>query len=299
MEAELKVMKRRQLTELEVEVVKEMRVETKLGLVAALRRSPGPLQVAEGDAELEAGIQGEMIRWTYKCAMGRFKMLAAAAHAFFCEGTARRPSCIDFNPSFDTLDSVSGFGSSEITFATAIDLFRFLGITNRDDIKRLLSFAYEATGGRHLRVLGAMQDGWSDKNPTLGLFIEHSAARDINWLLAMDVEKAADAKNVFFQNASWDSDNCCFTCEPAMQKSGTGYKDISFTECSCFKVRWETEPPKSQRTVAHMTVDTECVRRGTKVVELPFYRLDPTLASLFSEACDDEALHSIIHGNFM
>lgn len=82
LEAELAVVKRRQLTELELEVVKEIRVETKLGVIAGLRRSPGPLVVREGGREVEAIIQGDKIRWTYKCAMGRFKMLASAVHAF-------------------------------------------------------------------------------------------------------------------------------------------------------------------------------------------------------------------------
>ena len=46
-EAELKVMKLRQLTELELEVVKAICVETKLGPICFLRRSPGPLQQSE------------------------------------------------------------------------------------------------------------------------------------------------------------------------------------------------------------------------------------------------------------
>ena len=80
MEAELTVIKRRQLNELELEVVKEIRVETKLALIMALRRCPGLLVVEDGGREVEAIMKGEKIRWTYKCAMGRFKMLATAVY---------------------------------------------------------------------------------------------------------------------------------------------------------------------------------------------------------------------------
>ena len=244
MEAELRVMKRRQLTELELEVVKEIRVETKFGLIAALRRSHGPLHVREGGQELESVIQAGTIRWTYKCAMGRFKTLAAAAHAFFCEGTNQRPSSIEFNLSFQILDNVSGFGSSEITFRTGMDLLRFLGIATTADMKKLVTYSYEATGGLHLRVLGAMQDGWRNGDPTLAMFVGHSCMRDSTRLAVANNDGAGDADNVFFSNANWDSSNSCFSSEASLQRSPTGYKNTCSTEFSCFKIRWETDPPR-------------------------------------------------------
>ena len=293
-EAELKVLKTRQLTDLELEVVKEIRVETKLGLVAALRRSHGPLHVRQGASEVESAIQGGVIRWSYTCAMGRFKMLAAAAHAYFCEGSNQRPSSVDFHPSFEVLNSVCGFGESEITFRTAMDLLRFLGIASTIDMGKLISFSYDATGGRHLRVLGAMQDGWEDGDPTLAMFIGHSCVRDSAWLAVSDDSKTVDAENVFFSNATWDSSNSCFSSEATLKSSATGYKYIAPAECSLFKIRWETDPPKPQRTVGHVSVDTEGVRRGKMVVELPYYLLSPYLTTVFKELCDDDHLNSII-----
>ena len=293
-EAAVKVMNRRQFIGLEVAVVKEIRVETKLGLIAALRRSPGPLHVTDGGPQLEAVIEGGTMRWSYKCAMGRYKMLAAAAHVFFCEGANKRPSAVQFNPSFDTLDGVSGFGSSEITFATAMDMFRFLGISSAADMKRLMTYAYEATGGRHLRVLGGMQDGWRGDVPTLAMFVGHSCVRDSEWLHVADVDEGVAAENLFFANASWDSDNSCFAADATLQKSATGYKEIASVDCSCFKLRWETEPPKVQRTVGHISIDTEGVRKGTMVVEMPYYRLAPYLASVFNALCSDDTLENII-----
>ena len=293
-EAELKVLKNRQLTELELEVVKEIRVETKLGLVAALRRSHGPLHVREGASDVESAIQGGVIRWSYTCAMGRFKMLAAAAHGYFCEGTNQRPSSIDFHPSFEVLNSISGFCASEITFRTAMDLLRFLGIASTIDMGKLISFSYDAAGGRHLRVLGAMQDGWENGDPTLAMFIGHSCVRDSTWLPVADESKAVDAENVFFSNATWDSANSCFSSEATLKSSATGYKDIAPAECSLFKIRWETDPPRPQRTVGHVSVDTEGVRRGKMVVELPYYLLSPYLTTVFRELCNDEQLYSIL-----
>ena len=79
-----------------------------------------------------------------------------------------------------------------------------------------------------------------------------------------------------------------------MQISPTGYKNIASTECSCFKIRWETDPPSIQRTVNHVSVDTEGVRRGTIVVELPYYVLSPSLASDFNIICTSETLEGII-----
>ena len=84
-----------------------------------------------------------------------------------------------------------------------------------------------------------------------------------------------------------------------MQKSVTGYKDIASNECSCFKIRWETEPPKMQRTVGHVSVDTEGVRRGTMVVEMPYYVLAPSLAAVFSEMCDEDRIRDIVRNTLL
>lgn len=294
MEAEFRVLKRKQFTELEVDIVKEIRVETKLGLIDVLRRAPGGLHVTEGGSELEAVIQGGIIKWSYKCCMGRYKLLAAAVHEFFCEGMNKKPSAVKFSPSFERLQSVCGFGTSEISFATAMDLMRFLGITNTDDIDKMVKFPYDAAGGRHLRVLGALQDGTSDECATLAMFVGHSAVRDSfflppTWLGAKtNPTNEGHANNVFFSNATWDSDNSCFAAQPSLGRSSTGFNEIASTECSSFKIHWEIVPPKLQRTVSHMTVDTEGVRRGTLVVEMPFYRLAPYLASLFSKVWEEQ-----------
>lgn len=299
-EAELVVLKRNQLTDLELEVVNEVRVETKLGVIDALRRSPGALHVTQGGPDLEAVIQGGTVRWSCKCAMGRFKLFAAAVHAFFCEGSSMRPSAVTFTPPYDRLRDVSGFGVSEINFATAMDLMRFLGICCIDDMKKLVTFGYEASGGRHLRVLGALQDGWTDEVPTLAMFVGSSCVRDSSLLTPSwlpdrtNPSKAGHADNLFFANATWDSNNSCFAGEPSLQTSATGFNEVTSSECSTFKIRWDMEPPKFQRTLSNLAVDAEGVRRGTMVVELPFYRLAPYLASLFNELCDEDRLVSII-----
>lgn len=301
MEAELTVLRRGQFTQLEVDIVKEVRVETKLGVIDALRRSPGPLHVTDGGQELEAVIQGGTIRWSYKCSMERYKLLAAAVYDFFCDGINKKPSAVNFSPSFDKLDRVCGFGSSEITFATAMDLLRFLGVTNTDDMIKLVNFAYDATGGKHLRVLGSLQDGWEAELPTLSMFVGHSSARDSAFLPPTWFDEQVNptnkghADNVFFANASWDSDNSCFAAQPTLRRTCTGYNEVASTECTCFKMKWESEPPKRQRTVSHMTVDSEGVRRGTLVVEMPFYRLAPHLASVFTELWEEDKLRPVTH----
>ena len=228
---------------------------------------------------------------------GPFQDAGERGACFFCEGRNRRLSSIEFNPSYETLDSVSGFGCSEITFRSAMDLLGFLGITSTADMEKLVSFPYDATGGRHLRVLGTMQDGSKDGDPTLSMFVGHSCVRDAAWLDVADTESAGHAGNIFFSDATWDSGNSFFSSKPAWRTSPTGYKDIASRECSSFKIRWETDPPKMQRTLGHVSVDTEGVRRGTMVVELPYYVLSPYFAAEFSALCNAGHLESIIANN--
>ena len=161
-------------------------------------------------------------------------------------------------------------------------------------MKKLITYSYEVAGGCHLRLLGAMQDGWRDGDPTLAVFIAQSCVRDSAWLASADAEKAVHADNVLFSNANWDSTNSCFSSEPTLEKSPTGYKDIASAECSCFKIRWEMEPPRTQRTVGNVSVDTEGVRRGTMVVELPYYVLAPSLATPFTDVCSSARMDYII-----
>lgn len=334
-EAELRVLRRRQITDFELRVLNEIRVDTKLGVIAALQRKITLLQIADDAPPHEAVLQPGCLQWSYNVMMDRFQLLLVAIHKHFHlnPGTAS-PLSVTFSPSFQLMDTETGFSSANVHFRSVIDFFSFLGVRNTSTIAKLMWTPFEARGASHLRVLGGVQTDKTGDTQSLNMTIGYSCLEEA-------VSHGSDAENVpepaklpcreahavhnlphtselintaartstippahrdsgvtacsfRIQNASWDSENGRFANDPQLVKIKSGLHAAHSCGDASFSIRWTSETPRTQRQLHPDAVDREGVRRGTMVVQLPYYIVGPQLSSQLSEACELEKLHSII-----
>ena len=313
-EAELRVMRRRNLTELELKVLREVRVDAKLGVISALQRKLTHIQAGEDAPQHEAVLQPGCLKWSYNVAMDRFQLFVVAVHKHFCHSPSiASPRSVIFYPAFELLDSEEGFSRVEIHFKSVMELFAFLGIRTTSTITKLMWTPYEARGANHLRVLGGVQTECSIDKQSLNLTVGYSCTEqavdtagssarvhaDSDAGAAAAAGSARETDNPMapcfrIENASWDNENGRFANEPQLVQVKSGFRCTQDYGEASFSVTWTSETPRTQRLLDPDAVDREGVRRGTMVVQLPYYIVGPELTSQLKAGCDRTTLQDII-----
>ena len=331
----MRVLRRRQMTDFEVKMLKEMRVDTKLGVISALQRKLKDIQVADNAPPHEAVFQPGCLRWSYNVVMDRFQLLVLAIHKHFCVNPAiTGHRAVTFSPSFELLDSDTGFSSAQIHFRSVMDFLSFFGIRSTSTIANLIWTPYDARGGKYLRLLGGVHTDCTGNTQSLNMTVGYSCTeeavpheraaaegpdfaattRDIAHadLNAPDnsartddgagayprpstrTASAALAYSFRIEDVAWDSENGRFANQPLLVQINSGFRAGHNCGDASFCVTWKSEAPRTQRQLDPDAVDREGVRRGTMVVQLPYYIVGPQLASQLLEACDTAKLESII-----
>ena len=313
-EAELRVMRRRNLTDFEQKVLREVRVDTKLGVISALQRKLTHIQAREDAPPHEAVLQPGCLKWSYNVAMDRFQLFVSAVHRHFCETPSiASPLSVMFSPAFQLLESEEGFSRVEIHFKSVMELFAFLGIRTRSTVTKLIWTPYEARGANHLRVLGGVQTEHTNDMHSLNLSVGYScteqavdtagiasrvqADSDAGAAGAVASAQATDYARAHcfrIENASWDTENGRFANEPQLVQLKSGFRSAQEYGDASFNVTWTSETPRTQRLLDPDAVDREGVRRGTMVVQLPYYIVGPELTSQLTAACDRTTLDDIM-----
>lgn len=303
-----------------VSLSNEIRVETKLGVIAALRRSMSQGLASREDGPDHDGVMQEgTVRWRYRCTMERFKTFVTAVHDRFRRNADRNHSDdgkdvpVHFIPKYDRLNDDAGFGTAEVRFRTAVQLFGFLGQMKESDLMGIIWQKHST--GSHLRVIGTLQnckrDGADDtdeaddqenddRGTLLRVFLGHSSTSSVNdsagFVAGNTSEEAPGeyAACIEFDDKHWDADNNCFASSAMIQKRETACDMHSNTEGSWYRIKWQVEGVRSQRTYGDVTLDREGVRLGTMVVEIPFVVFGQELVRDISELCTPEDLLAVI-----
>ena len=114
----------------------------------------------------------------------------------------------------------------------------------------------------------------------------------------LQMGKSFDEGMAFELNDStWDTDNECFVSCPTMVTTKTGYSGAAPAESTCFKITWEADKPKVQRTFHHVSVDNEGMQLGTMTVHVPYFTAGPQLANQLHALCLDDDLRDVIVGS--
>ena len=314
LEADLKSMQRSRLSTIEDDLLREIRVDAKLGILSVLRRST--TRVTWGSTEgLGMGnvVRTGVIRWTCNCAMSRFKLVVLGIHEHFFKqkwsfntpvnmraGEDSRKGCttskakVHFNPNLEKLDKASGFGSAEILFASGKDLFDFLGHFDSADIRRIVW--QKDRDGNYIRMLGSLQTCGTGGNHSIRFFVGASSAREgrpnttdeDNGDQDLRMDENHMASCVTYEDGSWDAENNCFNSTPLLQAHDPQFSGNSSGNETAFKINWVLDAPRTQRQFAHATVDLEGVRRGVMTVEVPYVLFGPELMSEVCHACGEQ-----------
>ena len=152
--------------------------------------------------------------------------------------------------------------------------------------------------------LGDEEDGREGQVP-LHLFIGRSCATGANQAGRAIESSGTDAIPGFFNSkekshcftyadTEWDAENNCFSQEPTLQRLDAMYGLADLESSGCFQITWEVERVSTQRTLSHVTMDTEGIRTGKMKVQMPYFFAGPEIQHNFVELCSDDVLESVI-----
>ena len=297
---------------------KEIRVSAKRGICAALLRPPTRLVPTGDGTDFDGVLNTGVVLWSTKVMMERFQILVRMMYRFSTDvQSTQNRRVLRFQPSYDVISSNVGFSEARVTFSTAVDLFRFLGVTRTEDMKTLLWRVWKGPGldGNHLRVLGACQlsstCAGSGSGAALKLFLGHSCSTrpramndPVTGALEGDIGTVNDglkersvsesAPCLVYPDIKWDAENNCFAHEPILAEHENEYHDSAMEDCSCFQITWEVERCTSQRTLSHIAMDTEGIRSGKMEIEMPYFLVGPQVQESLVNLVDEHVLNNII-----
>ena len=187
-----------------------------------------------------------------------------------------------------------------------MDLFRFLGITRSDDMKKLLwrECNRTSTEVEEARILGTAQielteDCHTDDVASMSLFVAHSCSSTLQGNQeTIDVDKdQCHNDNVlcaYYEDATWDVENNCFSRDPELKERTPNYSSSKLENCSCFQITWEVDRSQNQRTLSHIATDTEGIRSGRMEVQFPYFHAVSQVKRNLSTMFCDSILEDII-----
>ena len=102
-------------------------------------RQPSRMMAREDVSELDGLLQTGVVVWSSKVSMERFQIFGKLIRDFADkEEEKRKHSVVRFVPNYDVLIDNDGLSEARVTFATAFDLFRFLGVKRVGDLETLI-----------------------------------------------------------------------------------------------------------------------------------------------------------------
>ena len=96
-----------------------------------------------------------------------------------------------------------------------------------------------------------------------------------------------------YADSSWDSENNTFSHEPTLQKRSTSYTPINSDTSTCFQITWVVDRTTTQKSLSHVSMDTEGVRTGTMEVQIPYFLVGPQIIESIQSLCTDEVLDHV------
>ena len=144
-------------------VTAETRLDAKVGISDEIMRKLRPLSARRNGCQYDATLQFGFTSARCNCPLFRFKILARAVHDRYVSRPTTRGTIssvqgedIMFTPAYHVITGPQEFPHAEIRFASALQLFEFLGFTDRAEMWSLIHSRPEENDGTG-RILGGVR----------------------------------------------------------------------------------------------------------------------------------------------
>ena len=93
-------------------------------------RQPQRIVAREDASQFDGVLHTGVVLWSTKMSMERFKMFGSMMREFGeWEEEKWKQTVVRFEPDYDIMRSENGFSEARVAFSSAVDMFRFLGVT--------------------------------------------------------------------------------------------------------------------------------------------------------------------------
>ena len=243
MEAKMRIMQSRVPHDLYTSILKDCRVYLKRGMKREFWRSPKKIVARRSMDYYDIVVHRSALTTMRDMGIEKFKILAAAIHNTFESET--NSAHVRFFPSWDIIQSSPGFSQAEIVFSSSRLLFSALGWTDAEKIAEKMYKVHDSNG-KCLQIVGGLQKVRCEQNDSgelhtaLECFPGTSCRRNVHTWSA-DCSDDPVENVVWFQNATWDTENNCLSSSPQSITHSPGFDICPSCDLSAMKKRWDSD----------------------------------------------------------